>query len=97
MRIRAGVLAVALLIAGCGGGVTGTYTDSTGGIVLVLKSGGQATLTFAGQTGNCTYTANGNNVNLNCQGAANAIALTVQSDGSITGPPDGFMPPLKKK
>ena len=94
------VLAVAALLAivftvACGG-VQGTYTDTTGAVSLVLKSGGNATFTFAGQSGDCTYTSSGNTVSLTCPGQAGAVNFTVGS-GTLTGPPDSFFPPLKKK
>lgn len=89
--------AVAIIFAaGCGGGATGTYADSTGSMVLVLKSGGSATMTFAGQSGDCTYATNGSTVTLTCPGQAGAVNFTL-ADGTLTGPPDSFFPPLKKK
>jgi hypothetical protein len=89
--------AVAIVFAaGCGGGVTGTYSDSTGSMVLVLKSGGSATMTFAGQSGDCTYATSGSTLTLTCPGQAGAVNFTV-ADGTLTGPPDSFFPPLKKK
>jgi hypothetical protein len=95
------VLAAATLVAiactvACGG-VQGTYADTTGAISLVLKSGGNATFTFAGQTGNCTYTSSGSTVALTCPGQAGAVNFTLGSDGTLTGPSDSFFPPLKKK
>jgi hypothetical protein len=94
-------LAAATLIAivctvACGG-VQGTYTDTTGAISLVLKSGGNATFTFAGQTGDCTYTSSGSTIALTCPGQAGAVNFTLGSDGTLTGPPDSFFPPMKKK
>jgi hypothetical protein len=89
--------AVAIMFAAaCGGGVTGTYADSTGSMVLVLKSGGSATMTFAGQSGDCTYATSGSTLTLTCPGQAGAVNFTI-ADGTLTGPPDSFFPPLKKK
>jgi hypothetical protein len=98
-RMLAGIFAgVILLAVGCGSGVQGTYTDPSGGFVLDVKSGGNATFTFAGMPANCTYTQSGNSLTLACQGdTAGNLVLTIQSDGSLTGPPGSFMPPLKKK
>jgi len=90
------VLAV-IGLAGCSGSVSGTYTDPSGAFVLNLKSGGAATFAFAGQQANCTYKSDGKTVNLTCEGQTGALTLTVQSDGSLTGPPGTFMPPLRKK
>jgi len=97
LRVSIATTLLALWFAGCGGGVQGTYSDQTGAFVLQLNSGGQATFTFAGQSAPCAYTANGNAIALNCQGAAGSVNLTVQSDGSLTGPPGTLMPPLRKK
>jgi hypothetical protein len=89
---------VTLITAGCGSGVTGTYSDPTGAFVLNLNSGGNATIAFAGMSSMCTYTVSGSNVTLMCQGdTSGPLVLTIQSDGSVTGPPGSFMPPLKKK
>jgi hypothetical protein len=89
--------AVAIIFAtACGGGAAGTYSDSTGSMVLVLKSGGSATMTFAGITGDCNYTTSGSTVTLTCQNTPGAINFTL-ADGTLTGPPDSPFPPLKKK
>ena len=92
------VLCVACLVvlAGCGG-VQGTYTGADGAMTLELKSGGAATFSFMGQTAQCSYTTSGNQVTVNCKGDAGKTVFTVQSDGSLAGPPGSFFPPLKKK
>jgi hypothetical protein len=94
--LAAAVLVAIVCTVACGG-VQGTYTDTTGAISLVLKSGGNATFTFAGQSGDCTYTSSGSTVVLTCPGQAGAVNFTVGSDGTLTGPPDSLFPPLKKK
>ena len=88
---------VAIVCTVACGGMQGTYTDTTGAVSLVLKSGGNATFTFAGQSGDCTYTSSGNTVTLTCPGQAGAVNFTAGSDGTLSGPPDSFFPPLKKK
>jgi hypothetical protein len=97
LLLAASMAGAILLAAGCGGGVQGTYADPSGAFVLDLKSGGQATFAFAGQTAACTYVVSGSTVNLTCGGDAGTTTLTLQSDGTLTGPPGTFMPPLKKK
>ncbi len=94
--LAAAVLVAVVCTVACGG-VQGTYTDTTGAVSLVLKSGGNATFTFAGQSGDCTYTSSGSTVTLTCPGQAGAVNFTVGSDGTLSGPPDSFFPPLKKK
>ena len=94
--LAAAVLLAVVCTVACGG-VQGTYTDTTGAVSLVLKSGGNATFTFAGQSGDCTYTSSGSTVTLTCPGQAGSVNFTAGSGGTLTGPPDSFFPPLKKK
>lgn len=84
------------LIAGCGSdhGVQGTYSDPSGAWMLDLKSGGQATLTFYGDSRPCTYTVSGDQVAVTCKGEHAKLNFTVHQDGSLTG--QGFMPALRK-
>jgi hypothetical protein len=82
---------------GCGSRVPGTYSDPTGGIVLDLKSGGTATLTFAGETATCPYTSSSDQVVLNCQGQPGKVVLSFDKEGALVGPPGSILPPLKKK
>ncbi len=82
--------------AGCGG-VTGTYTAANGALTLVLKSGGDASITFMGQTAPCKYNVNGSTMALTCEGQAGNMNFTIQKDGSLAGPPDSLIPPLQKK
>lgn len=93
----AGACLIAIVCAAACGGVQGTYSDTIGAMVLVLKSGGNATFTFAGQSGDCTYTTSGSTVALTCPGQAGAVNFTLGSDGTLAGPPDSFFPPMKKK
>jgi len=97
LLLAASIAGATLVAVGCGGGVQGTYSDGSGAFVLNLKSGGQATFAFAGQTAACTYVVNGQNINLTCEGDAGTTTLTLQSDGTLAGPSGSFMPPLKKK
>jgi hypothetical protein len=91
------LLVTAVSFAGCFGGVTGTYTAPNGAMTLELKSGGAASITFAGQTAPCKYTVNGSTLTLNCEGQTGGMNFTIQKDGSLAGPPDSFIPPLVKK
>jgi hypothetical protein len=83
-------------LAACGKSVTGTYTDPASGFTLELKSGGEATITFMGNSGPCTYKVDGNQVAVTCQGQAGGGVFTIQSDGSLAPPPGAPMPILKK-
>jgi hypothetical protein len=91
------LLVIAASLVGCSGGVAGTYTAPNGAMTLELKSGGDASVTFAGQTAPCKYTASGSTLTLTCPGQAGAMNFTIQKDGSLAGPPDSFFPPLVKK
>jgi hypothetical protein len=82
--------------SGCSSGVKGTYSDTMGAVILELRSGGKANLTFGGQVADCTYSSTGNTITLNCKGDADATVFTVHDDGSLTGPPGSFMPSLRK-
>jgi hypothetical protein len=99
-KLSLALLLVALYsIAGCDGcsSLPGTYTDPQGAITLDIKSGGTATLTFMGETAQCTYTVDGKKLALNCKGDAGKLTFNIQDDGSLTGPPGTFIPPLRKK
>jgi hypothetical protein len=83
------------VFVGCGGGgVEGTYTDPGGSMMLELKSGGKASMTFMGDTKQCTYTVSDKKIPVTCAG--DTMEFTLHDDGSLTGPPGGFVPVLKK-
>jgi hypothetical protein len=96
LRLLVPLLAT-VVVGGCSSRIQGTYTDSTGAFVLELKSGNSASFSFSGQPAACTYQSAGSKINLQCAGQAAALVLTVQSDGSLTGPPGTLMPALRKK
>ena len=88
------LLALAV-ISGCGSSsVHGTYSDPSGAWVLDLKSGGQATLTFYGDSRPCTYSVSGDQVAVTCKEDREKLNFTVHQDGSLSG--QGFMPVLRK-
>lgn len=89
---------VVLLGFGCHSGPSGTYTDANGAVILELRSGGQANFTFMGDVENCSYTISGRQLTLTCKGSpAPTTVFTIHDDGSLTGPPGSFMPPLRKE
>lgn len=87
----------ALSTSACNSGPNGTYSDANGAVLLELKSGGKANLTFMGDVSDCTDSTSGNQLTLECKGPAGKIAFTIHDDGSLTGPPGGFMPMLRKE
>ena len=74
----------------CGNGVSGHTFQGPGGLVQVqFQSGGKAIATMGAMTDNCTYTVNDKTVALTCENIT--TDLTINSDGSLSGPPDGMM------
>jgi hypothetical protein len=91
----ASVALMCLGVAGCGNNVSGhTYSGDNGLVKIEFKSGGSATATMGPMSSTCTYTQSGAKVELTCEG--DATELTVASDGSLTGPPDGMLAKLTK-
>jgi hypothetical protein len=66
-------------------------------VLLELKSGGKANITWLGVVSDCTDSTSGDKLTLNCKGDAGTIVFTIHDDGSLTGPPGGFMPMLRKQ
>lgn len=89
--------ALALSLFACSGGVKGTYSDPNAAVVLELRSGGDGAITFMGETAACTYSTSSKQVLLDCKPPAGKIAFNIHDDGSLTGPPGGFMPTLRKQ
>ncbi len=80
--------------AACGGTkVGGTYSNG-GSAVLELRSGGEASLTFMGETEACTYQVSKDKLLLDCGG--DKIAFTIHDDGSLSGPPGNFIGVFRK-
>lgn len=84
------------LLPGCSSSPSGTYTDANGAVILELRSGGHARFTFSGDVLDCTYTTTKTNLTLTCKGDASPTLFTIHDDGSLTGPAETFMPPLRK-
>ncbi|MBS0367003.1 MAG: hypothetical protein JSR67_14395 [Proteobacteria bacterium] len=83
-------------LSACSAGVPGTYTDANGAVILELRSGGDAQFTFMGDVEHCRYSSSGTVLTLNCKGDLGTVAFNLHDDGSLTGPPGSFMPPLRK-
>jgi len=84
-------LAVAcLVIAGCGSKVKGhTFHDNGGVVKIEFKSGSKAFVSTGPVTNTCNYSESGRRVNLVCDG--DTTVFTVEEDGALSGPPDGFL------
>jgi hypothetical protein len=99
MNVRtlgAGALAALLCIplSGCGSRVKGN-TYEAGLIVVSFQSGGKATFGTAGDSAPCTYSESGDKITLTCNG--DTTIFTVDSDGSLDGPPGSLIPKLVKR
>jgi hypothetical protein len=95
LKVFTGVLI--LLISGCNSAPRGVYSDAMGSVILELKSGGKANLTFMGDVQDCSYKSAGKELTLSCKGEAGTTIFNVHDDGSLTGPAGSFMPPLRKQ
>lgn len=82
-RILAPLLAT-LLLAACGGGVTGTYLDSNGNPALTLSSG-NAELEAGPVKMQVPYSVDGDKIKLHAGGGED-IVLTLHSDGTLETP-----------
>jgi hypothetical protein len=89
--------AAGFVCSGCGSSMEGTYSDPSRAVLLELKSGGKANITFMGDVEDCTYNISRPHLNLSCNGSAGNIVFTIHDDGSLTGPPGSFMPGLRKE
>jgi len=86
-----------LVMMGCKSGMTGTYTDASGAVILELRSGGKASFTFMGDVEDCSFKNNDKQLTLTCKGSPVPVTVfNIHDDGSLTGPPGTFMPPLRK-
>lgn len=97
-RARGAILASAasIALAGCGSSVAGSnYIDNGGVVQIEFKSDGKAYVSTGPVTTKCTYTQNGKTLTLICNG--DKTVFTVEDDGALSGPPDGFMGRLTKK
>lgn len=84
------VMTLACLLNGCGSSVSGHVYHDNGGVVRVeFKSGGKALVSIGTMSHECTYSESGKNVSMDCDGEK--LNFTVQDDGALAGPPDGYM------
>jgi hypothetical protein len=60
-----------------------------------FKSGGKAFTSLNGMSSTCTYKQESKTVTLECEG--DKTVFTMNNDGSLGGPPNGFLARLTKK
>jgi hypothetical protein len=88
--------ALSTAIAGCGSSVAGsTYIDNGGVVQIEFKSNGKAYVSTGPVSHTCSYTQSGKSLTLNCDG--DKSVFTVDDDGALNGPPNGFLSRLTKK
>ena len=92
----AAAAAVALTLTGCGGSVDGsTYQNANGMILVEFKSDGKAFTSLNGMTATCKYKQDSKTITMECEG--DKTVFTLNDDGSLSGPPNGFLARLTKK
>ena len=90
------VCGTGLFLASCGKSAAGsTYEGIDGAIKIEFQSGGKAITSIGPLNTDCTYTEDIKSVTLTCEGQP--AVLTINDDGSLTGPPGGMMGRLTKK
>ena len=99
MRTRPFTLVIPIVLmfvlAACGGVQGNTYEDNGGVVKIEFKSGGKAFVAAGPTSTACTYTESGKTVTLICEG--DKTVFTVEDDGALAGPPNGFMARMTKK
>jgi len=94
-RALAAAILLCCCIVGCGNSVKGhTYAGNDQLVKIEFQSDGKAYASTGPLTSTCTYTQNANKVTLICEG--DTEELTLQSDGSLSGPPEGMLARLTR-
>ena len=92
------IAAVASFTAGCSksSSVEGNTYEANGGAVKIeFQSSGKAITSIGVMSSPCTYTQTGKAIALSCENEK--IEFTLNEDGSLSGPPEGFAARLTKK
>jgi hypothetical protein len=91
----AAVSLMCLSAAACSSGVKGhTYAGPNGMVQIAFQSDGKAFASIGPMTSSCTYTQSGKSITLICEGDTEQLAQN--SDGSLSGPPEGMLAHLTK-
>jgi hypothetical protein len=89
------VCGATLILASCGKSVSGSTYEGAGGVTVAFQSGGKAAASIGGVNSDCTYTEDSKSVTLTCAGQP--TVLTINDDGSLSGPAGGMLEKLTKK
>ncbi len=80
------IVVLLALLAGCGRGLEGTYSDQLGMARYTFADDGKVTVEVLGSSAQATYTRDKERVLLAVPDAAAPLEFTVQEDGSLLGP-----------
>ena len=78
-----------------GGKVEGTYENAQANASIEFMPGGKAHFSLYGAGGDCTYKVEGNKVTVTIE--KEPVVFTINDDGSLSGPAEGYFSRLKKK
>ncbi|MCL4688102.1 MAG: hypothetical protein KJ007_06005 [Burkholderiales bacterium] len=85
MKKMIGTILTCLLLAACGSGLDGTYSDQSGVLSYRFESGGKVYAKSMGMESEFKYTVDGDKVKIEVPGGGNMI-FTKAKDGSLMGP-----------
>lgn len=95
MMSGAGILLVCSLTSGCSKSVKGNTYANNGSVVRIeFQADGKAQVAMGPMNQTCTWSESSSKVTLNCEG--DMTVFTENSDGSLSGPPDGMLARLVK-
>jgi hypothetical protein len=89
--------AVAGGLGGCGQSSSvenSAYQSDDGAVRIDFKSDDKAVVSLAGMPQDCTYSQKEKTISITCQG--DKADFTLNDDGSLAGPPEGFAPRLTR-
>lgn len=85
MKKMIGTILTCLLLAACGSGLDGTYSDQSGMMRYRFESSGKVYAEAMGMESELKYTVDGDKVKIEVPGGGNMI-FTKAKDGSLKGP-----------
>lgn len=81
------IVALVALLAGCGQGLDGTYSDPAGMVRYTFESEGKVTVEVLGKPQQTTYIREGDALRVKAPDADAAdVAFTIDKDGALQGP-----------
>ena len=81
------VCALAMLLAACSQGLSGTWDDGMGMVRYTFESDGTVAVEMLGKTQQARYTRDGSTLKVAVPGTeAESVDFTINEDGSLQGP-----------